>query len=117
MTDPRYEGLPATWPIGVLETYARVEEETSSITAAQSAVLFEACSLLARAEGLDAAVAEHGHMTRGSQGQLITNPCIAEARAHRRDALAAIARAGIGTTRSAVSAAGTALASKRWRSG
>ncbi len=115
MSDPRYDGLPSAWPVGVLETYARIEEETPSISAAQTAVLFEACALLARAEGLDSAVDEHGHMTKGSQGQLITNPCIAEARAHRRDALAALARAGLGTSRSESSAAGAALAARRWR--
>jgi phage terminase small subunit len=44
------------------------------------AVLERACRLADRAAELEAAITEHGTMTKGSTGQLVVNPAVAEAR-------------------------------------
>jgi len=114
--DPR-TGLPATWSDSARETYMQVEEEAPSLNAAQRAGLFEACSLLALADGLAETIPTNGLMTTGSQGQLVVNPAVAEVRALRRDAIAALRSLGLNAGpkySTAASMAGAALVSARW---
>ncbi|MFB8893026.1 hypothetical protein [Microbacterium plantarum] len=112
------EALPASWSASVKETYVQVDEDNPDLTAAQRSALYEACLLLATAEALDAATAAHGLMTTGSAGQLVVNPAVAEARAHRLGAQALLKPlAPIGAADPAggsSSAAAAALAGKRW---
>lgn len=113
--DP-YAGLPETWSDSARETYAQIDEESPNATAAQRSALFEAVSLIALADELEATLVENGHMTTGSKGQLVVNPAISEVRALRRDAFAILRTAGVGVTKAATaaSAAGAALVANRW---
>lgn len=71
--------------------------------------------MISRADDLDALVAEQGLMVRGSQGQDVLHPAVAEARQARTHALAALRALGLAASFSKPSAAGSALASKRWQ--
>ncbi|WP_396658389.1 P27 family phage terminase small subunit [Microbacterium sp.] len=117
MTADRYDGLPEEWSLSARETYAAISEDNPKATAAQLAALYEACALLALADALADTIPEHGLMTTGSQGQTVVNPAIAEVRALRRDALAALRGLSLTTDRSATSAsrAAGALAARRWQ--
>ena len=71
--------------------------------------------MLAIAEKLDAQVEADGYMLINSRGALDLHPGIAEARAQRRTALAALKSIGAATAApGSKSAAGAALAGIRW---
>ena len=53
------------------------------LTDAELELLAEACRTLDNLDNLAAMVAEHGAAVAGSQGQVIVNPAIGEARAQR----------------------------------
>ncbi|WP_396668130.1 hypothetical protein [Microbacterium sp. R86528] len=117
MTDTadRYAGLP-DWSDSTKETYCQIEDDNPRLTAAQRAALFEACSLLALADDLAATIPDVGLMTTGSQGQHIVNPAVAEIRALRRDAMAALRALDLSGVRDATAAskAGASLVGARW---
>lgn len=118
--DPRYAGLPDHWPDSVKETHAVIEEAHEGLlTPEQQTTLYGACSMLATAEALDTQVRADGTMIINSRGAQALHPGLAEARMQRRTALAAIRGIALKfapASATAASAAGTALAAKRWRS-
>lgn len=107
-------GLPDDWSESAKTTFATIEAENPRATASQLTTLFEAVSLLALADDLAGTIPEVGLMTTGSQGQAVVNPAVAEVRALRRDALAAIRGIGFAAGQSAAAAAGAALVAHRW---
>lgn len=113
----RYADLPATWSDSAKETYAAIEEAAGTLTPAQAATLYEAVSMLAIADGLEATLPEMGYYITNARGATALNPAIPEIRALRRDALAALRGMGLKDgTGSAGSSAGAALAGARWGS-
>lgn len=116
MTEPadRYAGLPDEWSDSAKETHAAVFEDHPDLDVTALAALHHACSLESVADMLDAQVREDGTMILGSTGQRVLHPGIAEARLARAAAVAALKALGIAPGQSPASAAGAALAGKRW---
>jgi hypothetical protein len=110
--DP-YEGLPADWSESAKATYAAIEADNPGLSAANTAVLYEVCSLLSLADHLQERVEADGFTSTGSKGQPTPHPLIAEVRLCRASAITALTRAGLGP-RSPRAAAGSALARERW---
>lgn len=75
--------------------------------------LYASLDLLDRAELMDKQVKADGLLVEGSMGQKVAHPLISEVRQYRKEALASLRALGL-TARSGASAAGAALASKRW---
>lgn len=112
-----YADLPAEWSDSARTTYAEIADEHPTATAAQLAALYEACAMIAMTDDLAATIPEHGMMTKGSMGQVVVNPAVAEVRALRRDAIATLRAAGLTAppkTASSASVAGANLAGSRW---
>ena len=86
--------------------------EDQDLTPAEWQAALQAARLVTMADRLDASVGED-LMIPGSAGQQVVNPAIAEARQARTAALAALNR--IRSQRNPASAAGSALASNRWK--
>lgn len=117
MTTPndRYAGLPKTWPDSVKETHLAIEHaHEGDLTPEQSTTLYEACNMLATAEALDAQVSADGLMLINARGAQALHPGVAEARAQRRVALAALSDARIRQAATDAPTAGAALAGARW---
>jgi hypothetical protein len=113
--DPRFEGLPTGWSENACETYCQIEESMKDPEAATLSVLFEACALIARADDLDALVADEGMMIDGYRSRVL-HPAISEARLARQSAMTHLRALGVAPGQSSSSSAGAALASKRWHS-
>lgn len=111
----RYADLPETWSTSAKETYVAIEEAAGALTPAQSATLYEAVSMLAIADGLEATLPAMGYYITNARGATALNPAIPEIRALRRDALAALRGMGLkDASGTAGSQAGAALAGARW---
>lgn len=91
MTDNTDEDLPAHWPGPVRDVFEDVEAELTDSGAAHAS-LVEACELLARAYALDAVAARADYVTRGSMGQEVLHPSVAEARLARTAATVILGR-------------------------
>lgn len=106
------DGLPSSWSPSARETYLQISEAHPTLPPAALVVLFESCSLLALADRMEAQVDVEGLMVEGSKST-IRHPLLPEIRANRTSALAAIRGLGLGQTGTGT-AAGAALASRRW---
>jgi hypothetical protein len=116
MTEPsdRYEGLPETWSQTARETYVQVAEAHPGLGPHALATLYNACALEALADCCDAQVLADGPMVTGSRGQMVAHPLLAESRQARAAAVAALRALGLAAGQGRASAAGAALAGKRW---
>ncbi|MEZ3160130.1 hypothetical protein AB1K54_06210 [Microbacterium sp. BWT-B31] len=103
-------GLPSEWSESARETYAQIDDDNPRMTSAQRATLFECCGLLSLADDLAATIPTNGLMIGGSRGQLVVNPAIAEVRALRRDALAALRGLALAIPKDATAASRAASA-------
>lgn len=112
-SDP-YTGLPSTWSLSAKATFAEISAENPHIGASEQATIYEACTLIASADAMDEKVQAEGLTIKGSRGQSVSHPLLAESRMCRIGALAALRSLGLAKSQSAASAAGAALVSKRW---
>lgn len=109
--------LPESWSASVRATYTEITDEHPNLDPASLTGLYEACALLALAESYSDRVSADGPVVKGSQGQPVAHPLVAEVRAHRTAALSALRALGLGARRGSVqsaSGAGSSLASARW---
>lgn len=106
--------LPPSWSESVQSTYVEIEAENPDMDAASLAALYEACELFAVADQMQKQVDTDGLLVRGSQGQSVAHPLIAEVRQSRVQGLAALRALGLAKGQSGASRAGAALAGKRW---
>lgn len=116
MTDAEHD-FPESWSASVRATYAEITDEYPNLDSASLAGLYEACQLLALAEEYADRVALDGPVAKGSQGQPVAHPLVAEVRAHRTAALSALRALGLGGRRASAqsaSGAGASLAAARW---
>lgn len=91
MTDATDNDLPAHWPESVRDVFEDVEGELADSGAAHAS-LVEACELLARAYVLDGVASKAGYVTKGSMGQEVLHPSVAEARLARTAATGILGR-------------------------
>lgn len=89
MSDP--SDLPTHWPAAVRDVFEDTEPELADSGAAHAS-LVEACELLTTAYALDAVAVRAEHVTRGSMGQEVLHPAVAESRLARTAAAAILAR-------------------------
>lgn len=115
-TPDRFEGLPESWSESARETYVQVEEDLQDPDAATLAALFEACSLIARADALAEVVERDGYMIDGYRSRVI-HPAIAEERHARTEAMKTLRALGVAPGQSGASQAGAALVRKRYGRG
>src|SRR3954452_14026108 len=99
MTAPHSEGfdedgLPTSWSLSARETYLQISDAHPNLSPAALVVLFEACSLLALADRMEAQVELDGLMVEGSKST-IANPLLGEIRQSRVAALAALRSLGL----------------------
>lgn len=109
MTDPAPR---ASWRATTKRTFEGFTAETEH-TPAQLQGLYAACDLLDEADRMQSVVKAEGRVVKGSQGQPVAHPLIAEVRQYRRAAMDSIRQLGV-EGKSASSAAASALATKRW---
>lgn len=119
MTEPTTDAaddLPAEWSDSVRATFLAIEEAHGEQLSPEAATtLYEAAAMLHMAEQLDAQVTTDGLTIINARGAVALHPGIAEARAQRRTALAALKAIGLRSrSASSGSAAGAALAGARW---
>ncbi|WP_309102501.1 hypothetical protein [Microbacterium sp.] len=89
MTDTHY---PDHWPTATIDTYDSVMAESPELSGAAYQSLVEACELLAVAYSLDAVAKAANYVSKGSMGQDVLHPAVAEARLSRTEAARILAR-------------------------
>ncbi|MEW2477795.1 hypothetical protein AB0875_28885 [Micromonospora gifhornensis] len=89
-------------------------EQGNRLTASQFASLVQACRLITLADRAEEQIGERW-VIPGYRGQMIANPLISDARMARASAVQALKAAGLDSRPGSASAAGAALAGRRWR--
>jgi hypothetical protein len=105
----------STWSAAAKRTFREVSAAHPTLEKSKLSILYAACDLLSEADSMQRRIDDDGLMATGSQGQPVANPLIAEVRQYRRAALDALRALGL-EGKGAASAAGAALAGKRWAS-
>jgi hypothetical protein len=113
LPDGRFSGLPASWSDSAKETFAAIREDHPNLDAATDAQLYEACSLIALSDEMQARIDLDGLVVPGSRGQLAQHPLAASVIRSRAQAIAALRALGLARGQSSASAAGAALVAKR----
>ncbi|MER7440463.1 hypothetical protein [Micromonospora avicenniae] len=118
-SDPRPEPSETHPPDNLtpdaLDLFADVSEEHGDrLTASQFHSLVQACRLVSIADRAEEAIGD-AWVIPGYRGQMIANPLIGEARMARASAVQALKAAGLDSRAGSASAAGAALAGRRWR--
>lgn len=111
---PQFRARSA-WSAPAKRTFRDITASHPGLEKAKLTALYAACDLASEADIMQARIDDDGLMVAGSQGQLVAHPLIAEVRQYRKAALDAIRALGL-EGRSSGSAAGAALAGKRWAS-
>lgn len=102
-----------TWTAAAKRTFREVTEAHPTLEKSTLSALYGACDLISEADEMQKVIDADGRTVTGSMGQTVAHPLIAEVRQYRKAALDAIKALGLSGS-SASSAAGTALANKRW---
>ena len=97
------------------DLFLDVTEADPDLDADRFHALVQACRLITLADRAEAALGED-FMVEGYKGQPVPNGLLTEIRLSRAAAVAALRTAGLSAPTSASSAAGSALARKRWGS-
>lgn len=105
----------STWSAPAKRTFRDIADAHPAMDKAKLSGLYAACDLFSAADKLQAQIDEDGLMVAGSMGQQVAHPLISEVRQYRKAASDSLRNLGL-DGRSASSAAGSALASKRWNS-
>ncbi|MEO2133394.1 MULTISPECIES: P27 family phage terminase small subunit [unclassified Microbacterium] len=105
----------STWSAPAKRTFRDIAEAHPAMDKAKLSGLYAACDLFSAADKLQLQIDEDGLMVAGSMGQKVAHPLISEVRQYRKAATDALRALGL-DGRSASSAAGSALATKRWSS-
>ena len=105
----------SAWSSSAKRTFRDITSAHPSLDKAKLSGLYAACDLFSAADDLQAQIDTDGLMVKGSMGQMVAHPLIAEVRQYRKAALDSLRSLGL-DGRSASSAAGSALANKRWAS-
>jgi hypothetical protein len=116
LTDQLAQRAPLdAWSEGAKATYTAVKDEHPDLDATTIESLLTACAMISSADVMQAQVDADGLISRGSQGQPVAHPLIAEIRLARVQALAALRTLGLAVNQSPASRAGAALAGKRYQ--
>lgn len=83
---------PAHWPEPVVDTFDDAVAELPNLSGPAFSSLVEGCELLARAYKLDEVAERAEYVTRGSMGQEVLHPAVAEARLSRVEAARILGR-------------------------
>lgn len=86
------EQHPAHWQPPVVDTFEDALAELPDLSGPAFSSLVEACELLSRAYALDEVAARANYVTRGSMGQEVLHPAVAEARLTRTEAARILGR-------------------------
>lgn len=105
----------SAWSASAKRTFREVTEAHPELEKSTLSALYGACDLLSEADAMQKVIDEEGRVVKGSMGQPVAHPLVAEVRQYRKAALDAIKALGLGG-RSSASSAASALANKRWNS-
>jgi hypothetical protein len=108
--------LPSHWTPSARDAFENVLAERPGISGADWAALEQAAELITAADTLEAAAREAGPLIPGSQGQMVLNPAISEARLARTAAAQILSRLTAGGKAGALtnSERGRMAANARW---
>ncbi len=114
MPTPQYLRAPQGASRSVRAAFEACSEVLKTAPIVSKVALWNAFWHIAQAERMQARVDLEGLTVLGSRGQIAPHPLLAEIRMHQVEALKGLAFLGGPSNRSSSSAAGAALASKRW---
>lgn len=109
--------FPDHWSPAAREAVEEVLDARPDLSGADVASLEQAAELVTLADALAAVARAAGYVSTGDAGQQTTHRAVTEARQARAQAAAIFGRLGDSTASTDRSAAGRALARKRWARG